>query len=206
MSSTTPEDARKGGGGHETGSRAGAGDTLSDEILVAAMNRGDVQAFEVLYRRHRDWVVSLAWRFTRNHDDALDILQETFAYILRKIPGLRLEARMTTFLYPVVKHLSFAAKNRRKRFAVEGAELAEAQPAEDPPPEEAVASDELEFLLEGLSETHREVVALRFIDDLSLEDIAAILGVPVGTVKSRLHHAIAALRKSPRTRRYFEPP
>src|ERR671913_354884 len=87
----------------------------SDSALVAALNGGDVSAFETLYFRHRDWVVRLARRFTGNDADALDVLQETFAYLLRKFPGFRLTAAMTTFLYPVVRNLSIAARKKRTR-------------------------------------------------------------------------------------------
>ena len=89
-------------------------DSRSDRELVRALNAGDVSAFDALYYRYRDWVVRLAHRFTGNADDALDVLQETFSYVFRKFPGFRLTASMTTFLYPVVKNLSIAA--RRKRY------------------------------------------------------------------------------------------
>ena len=85
----------------------------SDEELLEQAKKGDAEAFETLYRRHRDWVYRLAWRFTGNEADALDVLQETFAYLLRKLPGLRLTAAMTTFLYPVVKHLSLNLRRKR---------------------------------------------------------------------------------------------
>src|SRR5688500_13279504 len=78
-------------------------DPRSDLELVAALNGGDVSAFNGLYYRYRDWVVRLAARFTGSDDDALDVLQETFSYVLRKFPGFRLTSAMTTFLYPVVK-------------------------------------------------------------------------------------------------------
>src|SRR5215213_10383682 len=87
----------------------------SDQQLVDAINGGQAQAFDALYYRYRDWVVRLASRFTGNDDDALDVLQETFAYVFRKFPGFRLTASMTTFLYPVVKNLSIAARRKRTR-------------------------------------------------------------------------------------------
>ena len=88
----------------------------SDEELIELANKGDPKAFETLYYRYRDWVCRLAWRFTGSQDHALDVLQETFIYLLKKFPNLKLTARMTTFLYPVVKHLSLAIvrKNRRQ--------------------------------------------------------------------------------------------
>src|SRR3954463_11935973 len=86
-----------------------------DQSLVDALNAGDSRAFDAIYFRYRDWVVRLATRFTGNADDALDVLQDTFAYVFRKFPGFRLTASMTTFLYPVVKNLSIAARRKRMR-------------------------------------------------------------------------------------------
>jgi len=87
-------------------------DPRNDQALVAAANRGEAAAFEALYHRYRDWVHRLAWRFTRDEELALDVLQETFAYLLGKFPGFRLRARMTTFLYPAAKKLSISAPIR----------------------------------------------------------------------------------------------
>ena len=88
-------------------------DPRSDGDLVEAANKGDVAAFESLYYRYRDWVVRLARRFTGNDHDALDVLQDTFSYLLRKLPRLRLSSRMTTFLYPAVKHRALNLRQRR---------------------------------------------------------------------------------------------
>ena len=66
-------------------------DDRTDLQLAEAINSGDMDAFDVLYYRHRDWVMRLALRFTEHHDDALDVLQETFAYLVRKFPGFRLK-------------------------------------------------------------------------------------------------------------------
>ncbi|MBC7968470.1 MAG: sigma-70 family RNA polymerase sigma factor, partial [Fuerstia sp.] len=88
-------------------------DNRTDLQLVAALNAGDAAAFDVLYFRHRDWVMRLAMRFTGNHEDALDVLQETFAYFARKFPGFELTAALTTFLYPAVRNFSLAARRKR---------------------------------------------------------------------------------------------
>ena len=158
----------------------------SDLELIEKSRDGDLSAFETLYRRHRDWVVSLAYRFCGNRDDALDVLQETFAYVLRKLPGLRLTAKFTTFLYPVVKHTALSRKKAARRHPP--------LPDEDPKIHAELPSD-IEALLTGLSPLLREVVWMRFVDGFSLAEIAGALKVPLGTVKSRLHNALAALRK-----------
>src|SRR5439155_19666095 len=82
--------------------------------LIADINAGDAGAFDAIYYRYRDRVMRLAIRFTGDHADALDVLQETFAYLFRKFPGFVLTAQMTTFLYPVVRNLSLAARRQRR--------------------------------------------------------------------------------------------
>jgi RNA polymerase sigma-70 factor (ECF subfamily) len=171
---------------------------IPDEELLRRANGGDVEAFEALYCRYRDWVYRLAWRCTGNQPDALDVLQETFLYLLRKLPGLRLTASMTTFLYPVVKHLSLNLRRRRSAQADEDVLFALPDPAAAP-----ASRAELAAVLTGLPPEQREVVLLRFVDDLALDEIAQALDVPPGTVKSRLHRALETLRHDPRTRDYF---
>ena len=170
----------------------------SDEQLLQGANEGSEAAFEALYHRYRDWVHRLAWRFTGNEADALDVLQETFAYLLGKIPGLRLTASMTTFLYPVVKHLSLNVRRRRSAGADEQALMAVPDPAR---PQASRA--ELAAVLAALAHEQREVVLMRFVDDMALDEIATALEVPIGTVKSRLHRALGTLRTDPGTRAYF---
>jgi RNA polymerase sigma-70 factor, ECF subfamily len=176
-------------------------DPRNDQDLVAALNDGDAGAFDALYLKYRDWVVRLAERFTRNDADALDVLQETWAYVIRKFPGFRLTASFTTFLYPVVKNLSIAARRKRHRFAGDDGVL-DAAPASVG---RAEGPGELEAVLAALPDTHREVILLRFVDGLSLEEIAEAVDIPVGTVKSRIHNAIKVLRDDERTRNYFAP-
>jgi RNA polymerase sigma-70 factor (ECF subfamily) len=180
-------------------------DHLSDQQLVDAINGGDARAFDALYFRYRDWVVRLATRFTGNPDDALDVLQETFAYVFRKFPGFRLTASMTTFLYPVVKNLSIAARRKRTRMAsTDAVESPEPTANESDDPKQQ--RSELELMLASLPETHREVLLMRFVDGMSLQEIGQAMDIPEGTVKSRIHNAIATLRSDDRVKRYFEPP
>ena len=180
-----------------------ADDPRSDLELIADINGGDDAAFEALYYRYRDWVVRLAHRLTGNADDALDVMQDTFAYVARKFPGFRLTAAMTSFLYPVVKNLSIAARRKGRRFASDE-HLLNSIPA---PADQSAGAQrtELAEALAALPEAHREVLLMRYVDDLSLQEIADALAIPLGTVKSRLHHATESLRQSPAARRFFEP-
>ncbi|HEX7079478.1 MAG TPA: sigma-70 family RNA polymerase sigma factor [Gammaproteobacteria bacterium] len=120
--------------------RRGKADPRSDETLVRLCNQGDAaaaaQAFEALYRRHKDYVVRVALRFVRDPDAALDVLQETFSYLLRKFPpageGLTLTAPMTTFLYPVVKHCALTLSRKEHRFSADDVHDPDDQASEPP--------------------------------------------------------------------------
>ena len=174
----------------------------SDLELIAAINHGDSAAFETLYFRYRDWVVSLAHRFSGDSDAALDVMQETFLYFLKKFPGFRLTANLKTFLYPAVRNLSIAARRKSQRYQATEAQL---EKIENTPSEACgVVPNELQVVLAGLSEEHRETIMLRFVDGLSLAEISNALEIPLGTVKSRLHVALQTLRNDKRTREFFE--
>lgn len=174
----------------------------TDHEYIELANRGDASGFEGLYVRYRDWVYSLAWRFTGDHADSLDVVQEVFAYLLEKFPGFELRAKMTTFLYPVVKHTALTVR-RKKTAGADMDELLEGMAAPMDAARAEGGNEELARMVRGLPAKQREALLLRFVDDLSLEEIAEALGIPVGTVKSRLHGALAKLRESPGMRRYF---
>jgi RNA polymerase sigma-70 factor (ECF subfamily) len=162
--------------------------------LLSHVNRGDAGAFEVLYFRHRDWPMRLAVRFNGHHDDALDALQETFGYFARKFPGFQLTAALTTFLYPAVRNFSIVARKKRQRSS--GGDDQLPLIAE---PQASSSSDrsDMEQSLASLSDVHREILLMRFVDDMTQPEIAVALDLPLGTVKSRLHHAILAARQLP---------
>lgn len=174
-------------------------DPRSDEQLIRDISSGDLAAFDVLYYRYRDWVFSLAYRFTLHHEDALDVLQETFGYLCRKLPNLALTASMKTFLYPAIRNIAIELRRKRKKVPTD--EHIDAVPAPPAPRDDRA---DLAAALGSLASMHREVVLLRYVDDFSIEEIAQMVQIPVGTVKSRLHHALQMLREDARVRRYFQ--
>lgn len=175
----------------------------SDQELVRLINAGDSEAFDVLYERHKQWAVDLAFRFTRDEHLALDVLQDAFLYLLRKFPGFVLTAQMRTFLYPVVRNLSLAARDKAERCQSDPEKLNRLadQPASGAAPG---GEDAFALLLSRIPEPQREVLWLRFVDGMSLEEIARAMEIPVGTVKSRLHHALEAIRSDSRTRELLD--
>jgi RNA polymerase sigma-70 factor (ECF subfamily) len=180
----------------------------SDIDLIESFNKGDQAAFETLYYRYRDWVSGLAWRFTANRQDSLDVLQETFAYLLAKFPGFNLSCSMTTFLYPVVKHLSFKVIEKNRRFASNTDQIPELlHPAANENQSTGHLTvdkrSELADVLKVLPDEQREVLLMRFVDDMSSQEIADALNVPLSTIKTRIHRALQTLRQDSRTRSYF---
>lgn len=193
----------EGPGMDETGTTASRQDSRSDRELIAAVDAGDALAFEVLYHRYRDWVVALAYRFTGDRDLALDVLQETFLYFVKKFPGFQLTASLKTFLYPAVQHLSIAARRQSQRFQSTESDLERLEGSMTTDP--IMAEEELlRGVLASLSPGHREVLLLRFVEGLSLGEIAEAMDLPLGTVKSRLHNALGTLRADKRTKEFFE--
>lgn len=181
-------------------------DPRSDEALVEICNRGGrdaAGAFESLYRRHRDYVLRIALRFTDDRELAADALQDVFTWLLRQFPppgsGLTLTARLSTFLYPVAKNSTITLLRKARRIVDGGIEPDELPAAA----ESGAGADDLDRLLARLPPERREILSLRFVDGLALEEIAQALEIPLGTVKSRLHLAIKALRDDPATKKFF---
>jgi RNA polymerase sigma-70 factor (ECF subfamily) len=169
-------------------------DPRTDQELVAALNRGDYGAFEPLYLRHKDWVYNLATRYA-DHHGALDAVQEAFVYLLAQFPGFRLTAKLTTYMYPVVKNIALSVKRREKRIVLGEVPEQEGDPESPRLPEGALGE-----VLAALPRPQFEVLLMRVVDGMSVEEVGMALGVPEGTVKSRLHLALARLREDPRTK------
>lgn len=175
-------------------------DPRTDEEFVALANGGDVAGFEGLYRRHREWVVSVAWRFTGSRDEALDVAQDAFIWLMKQFPGFGLRAKMRTVLYPVIRSIALTGKRRKRARDIHLPALLHLARGEanviEGETERIERQRALARALDALSDDHREVILMRFVDEMSLEEIAHALAIPVGTVKSRVHHAARSLRDS----------
>jgi RNA polymerase sigma-70 factor (ECF subfamily) len=192
----------------ETGPGALAGE---DGPLIAAAQAGDVEAFDTLIRRHQDRVFNQAWRLLGDHDEASDLVQEVFIRVYRKIHLYRGDAAFSTWLYRVTHNL---AKNRWKQMERQGRSRTVSldqpraeddddrpldRPDDSPGPRSMAEGREmlghLEREMQGLGFEHRQVLVLRFVENLSYEEIAEVLGANLGTVKSRICRARQELRR-----------
>ena len=162
------------------------------------INACDEQAFEWLYQRHRDWAYAMAWRILGSAQNAEDVLQETFCYVLGKFPGFELRCQFRTFLYPVVRNLALGALRGERRYV--GGEQASAAIEMLVSTNEQNVGRDFQDIIASLSPEHRETLMLRYIDGMTLPEIAELVGIPLGTAKSRLHHALSQLRQNPKVR------
>jgi len=181
-------------------------DNLDDADLVELCNKGSraraEAAFNTLYKRHKAFVLRVAQQYSADNTLALDALQETFTYLLTKFPptgdGLTLTSKLTTYLYPIAKNFAITQLRKARQ-----ASQSVAEPDSLPGTQQGTIGD-VPALLAELSPDRLEVVQLRFVYDFSLQDVATALDIPVGTVKSRLHKAIAQLRNSPKVKHFFD--
>jgi RNA polymerase sigma-70 factor (ECF subfamily) len=174
---------------------------FEDLRLVAAFQRGDESAFDLLVDRHRRRVYNLTCRLV-SPADAEDLAQEAFIAAYRSLRSFRGEASFSTWLYRVAVHVC-SHHVRRRRLAV--AELDETEPDLDRSrcPEGAAMAGELQHevrrAIAGLPYKLRLAIVLRDLHGLTYEEMAQVLGCPVGTVRSRLHYATQRLEASLRS-------
>jgi RNA polymerase sigma-70 factor, ECF subfamily len=171
----------------------------SDRVREA--QGGNPQAFGRIVRCYQRAVHRVAYGVTRNVGDADDVTQETFLRAWQAIGRFRVGEPLYPWLARIALNVSFSLLRRRKRrpeTALEPLVEAGAQWAgADDPAENAAAGERDERIARayaGLSEEHRAVLALRVVEDLSYDEIARALRIPVGTVMSRLSRARAELR------------
>jgi RNA polymerase sigma-70 factor (ECF subfamily) len=181
-----------------------------DAELVAACKQPDrngfEEAFEELFSRYRERVHAIAFRITGSSVDALDVVQDSFALVFRKLHGFRGGSRFSTWLFRIVVNCSIDHRraDARRILSLEGAEVGH-EPLDDSqdPGERAVVrelGDQVQSAISMLSPKLRVILALRYLEEMSYEELAATLDLSMGTVKSRLARAHLALEKVVRTR------
>ena len=181
-------------------------ETATDAELIARARSGDDGAFAVLVDRYERAVASTVIGMLGPGDDADDVGQETFIRFHRALGSFRGESSLKTYLVHIAMNLSLNALKRRRRsvlrFVSRDSESDESDPLVDLPeprvgPEGDVDTKELQLLVRSavrrLGEKHRAVVVLRLFHEYSTKETAEILGVPEGTVLSRLSRAMKEL-------------
>ncbi|MEV0582267.1 RNA polymerase sigma factor [Nonomuraea sp. NPDC050310] len=166
--------------------------TPADAALLAAIGEGDTAALHALYERYGGPLFGFLYRLAGDRGTAEEILQDTLLAVWRSAHSFQGRSSPSTWLFGVARR---QAHNRLRLMPppvpAEPYELADPEPG---PEEAAVGAERVQRALRRLPLQQREVLALSVLEDLSHQEIAEILAIPVGTVKSRLHHARATLR------------
>ncbi len=170
-------------------------EVIYQELLVLRCRRGENAALEELVRTWEKRLFYFIRRLVDDEQDAWDVLQQTWLRVLSGIAALREPASLGPWLYRVARHAAFNHGQVRatyQRFLKNYQDLPPA--GEAPAPEHFENAEELHRGLVQLPVLHREVLTLFFLEDFSIDEVAQVLEIPPGTVKSRIHHAKKALR------------
>lgn len=178
--------------------------SIDDQTLIAACRAGNTEAFGVMVRRYQDRLYPTVLRLTGSAEDAQDLLQETFLKAFEKLSKFQGDSSFYTWIYRIAVNLALSGRRRRRPRAslVEGSDGHSGLPVIDPretdpslPLERAERERIIQDALNSLAADHRAVVVMKEYDGLRYEEIGLILGIPVGTVRSRLHRARGELRE-----------
>ena len=183
----------------------------ADESLMLRYRDGDVRAFELLVTRHRKPIYNFILRFVRDPAQAEDVTQETFLRLVKGADAYERQAKFTTWLYTIARNLCVDASRRakhRKAASLDApvgdddgsATLIDFVPDSGAGVDRQAQSRELAIrmrtAIEALPDEQREIFLLREVADLQFNEIAAVVGCPENTVKSRMRYALEKLREA----------
>lgn len=186
-------------------------DELTDEQLLARLRDGDREWFGTLVRRYERELYGYLRRYLGDAELAADVFQNTFVAVFTKIQQYELGRPARPWLYAIATNQAIDSLRKQKRrverttdpLPMGGDDASGARPlfellaSREPDPAELAVSDELSQQVRGavdqLSDLHKQVVVLSYFQGFKYQDIAEVLGVPLGTVKSRLNSAMAKL-------------
>jgi RNA polymerase sigma-70 factor (ECF subfamily) len=178
----------------------------NDRELVARYVDGDRVAFAILVKRHERRVYNLAFRMLGREEDARDATQDAFMNALRKLSSFRGDAAFTTWIHRVTVNTCYDILRKRKREpTLDMPETVDESSVSHDHAESTAVSIDVQRALLKVPYEFRAALVLHDIQDLAYENVAEILGVPVGTVKSRIHRGRVALAKQLRGSRGERP-
>ncbi len=179
---------------------------LTDEELILEFQQNDTeQAFEILVQRYKNPLVNFVYRFLGDYETCLDVVQETFIKVFRYKNSYSTIAKFSTWIYTIAGNLArteYQRRKRRKFFSInsygenkETFEIPDERYRPDIATDSGIKDKIIQKALLKVSQAYREVVILRDIQGLSYEEISEIMGITVGTVKSRINRGRVQLQK-----------
>ena len=188
---------------------------VSDTALIEEFRKGSIDAFEEIVSRYESKVYNMAMRFTRNNEDAEEVLQDVFSTIYQKVDGFQGKSAFSSWLYRIVVNAAFMKLRKRKQhntISLEDLAPAVRQHCVDKEALFNARSDNftstrevrevLSSAISRLPEQYRAVFILRDIDGMSNQEVGEILTLSIPAVKSRLHRSRLMLRK--KLQRYYQ--
>lgn len=174
---------------------------MNDESkLIHSALAGQTEAFGELVRRYQDRLYSAVVHILGNRSEAEDVVQDAFIQAYVKLDTFKHNSKFYTWLYRIAFNVSISRRRRRRvELSVdEGREATGIEPVDhgaspSAPLEEKERRDQLHEAMLRLTDEHRQIIVLRHMEDFSYEEIAEVLEISVGTVRSRLHRARASL-------------
>lgn len=180
---------------------------FSDEDLMEHFQAGYEQAFNLLVARFKDRLHNFLYRYTHDHQDCEDLVQETFLRVYRSRHSYERIAKFSTWMYTIALNLAKSLYKKKKRMTTVTIHKDESDPEDRPMKledsailqddslHEKMCMDHLEKALDELSDDFKEVVVLRDVQQLAYDEIAEITDLPMGTVKSRINRGRAQLQE-----------
>lgn len=167
---------------------------LSDLELVNQSKSGDPEAFSELVRRHQHVVFNVAYRFMRDSALAEDMAQESFLKAYRLLKGFRGDCAFSTWMYRVTCSVCLTELNRRKRRNAVQQELQHETPVAEEPVENPDMPEMIRRCVKRLPDRYVQIITLYYLKGVSYEEIAQVMNIPMGTLKTWMFRARKQLR------------
>jgi RNA polymerase sigma-70 factor, ECF subfamily len=175
-------------------------DGISDAECVRRLQQGETNAFEILVRRHQKTIFNLVYRMLGDYDEAAEIAQEAFLSAYRAIGGFRGDANFSTWLYRIALNHATTRRRSMAHWQQHTVPIETTEPVGDNHLDPAAMVEQKEIrervqkALNSLEPDDAAIILLKDLQDMPYEEVARILEIPLGTVKSRLHRARQALK------------
>jgi len=181
------------------------GDLTDEELILEFQQNNTVKAYEILVQRYKNPLINYIYRFLGDYEACADIVQETMIKVYRNKDSYKSIAKFSTWIYTIAGNLARTEYQRRKRrniFSInsygdddETFDIPDESARPDVITDSGIKDEIIQKALLKVSDSYREMVILRDIQELSYEEIAEVTGIAVGTVKSRINRGRNQLQK-----------